>query len=297
MTPTAAAVPRLTAAAANKASIGLPRFSRGRFGANGVMTTEVHASQPARTSPLGQRRPPEPKHVVTPTKRSFRFGERWAGRPIKAAAIVGAIGYVVLTVVLLAIGYVVTEIGPIDAWNQSVNDAVANARTETLNDLAQIGSYFGETLVVIAIAAVAAAIMWFRRVWAGIGLLAMGLLIEVTSFLTTSFVIGRPRPNVNPLDPAPPTGSYPSGHTAAAVVLYGTLAMIVAARTRHAVVRVLAWIVAIGLAASVGVARIVLGMHHPTDEVGSLVGALGCMLFALFGTRAAVAAAREGEER
>ena len=78
-------------------------------------------------------------------------------------------------------------------------------------------------------------------------------------------------------------------------MLYGTLAAIVIARTRHTAVRVLAWILAIALPAWVGVSRMVLGMHHPTDEVGSLLGAYGCMVFALFATQAAVVAAREEE--
>jgi undecaprenyl-diphosphatase len=232
------------------------------------------------------------KHVVTPTPWSRRFGERRKGHPVRAASLIGIAGYVVLTIVLLAFGYLVTETAGIVRWDETVNDTVARARLDALTSLAQIGSYMGETLVVIAIAVTAALVMAARRLWAGIGLLAAGLLIEVSSFLTTSFVIGRPRPNVNPLDPAPPTGSYPSGHTAAAIVLYGTLAAIVIARTRSPVVRAVAWVLAITLPAWVGVSRLVLGMHHPTDEMGSVIGAFGCMAFALIATQVAVAAAR-----
>ena len=241
-------------------------------------------------SPPRERQDP-PKHVVTPTPWAERFGERREGRPVQAASLIGVGAYVILTVVLLAVGYLVTRTAGIDRWDEMVNDTVARARTETLTTLAQMGSYMGETLVVIAIAVTAAIVMAARRLWAGVGLLAAGLLIEVTSFLTTSFVIGRPRPNVNPLDPAPPTGSYPSGHTAAAIVLYGTLAAIVIARTRSTAVRAIAWILAIVLPAWVGVSRLVLGMHHPTDEMGSAIGAFGCMVFALIATQAAVAAA------
>jgi undecaprenyl-diphosphatase len=204
----------------------------------------------------------------------------------------GVAGYVALTLILLAIGYVVIGTPAIERWDDAVMRWVADAREEPLNRVAQIGSYLGETLVVLAIAAVSIAVMAWRRIWDGIGLLVIGLLIEVTVFLTVSLVIARPRPDVAQLDPAPPTGSYPSGHTAASVVLYGTLALILAARTNVRALRALYWILAIGLAAWVGVARIVLGMHHPTDLVGSLVGALACLLFALLATRTSIVAAR-----
>ena len=46
-----------------------------------------------------------------------------------------------------------------------------------------------------------------------------------------------------------------------------------------------------------GVSRLVLGMHHPTDLVGSLVGALACMLIALLAVRTAIVAARSREDR
>jgi undecaprenyl-diphosphatase len=233
--------------------------------------------------------------VVSPSPLALRLGQRWAGHPLRAAALVGIAGYLGLTLLLFAIGFVVMGSPGIERWDDAVMRRIAAARSTPLEAMAQVASYMGETLVVIAIAAVSIGVMAWRRIWDGVGLLMVGLLVEVTVFLTVSTTIARERPEIDPLDPAPPTGSYPSGHTAAAVVLYCTLAAILATRTSVRAVRILCWIVAIGLASAVGFARLVLGMHHPTDIVGSLVGALSCMLIALLATRTAVVAARTEE--
>lgn len=50
---------------------------------------------------------------------------------------------------------------------------------------------------------------------------------ELLTFLCVTLVVHRPRPPVARLDVAPETSSFPSGHTAAAVALYGCIAILV----------------------------------------------------------------------
>jgi undecaprenyl-diphosphatase len=164
-------------------------------------------------------------------------------------------------------------------------------RTPTWNLWTHIGSYLGETVTVIAIAVVATVILAVRRFWASIAFLVGALLIEVTSFLVTTFLIDRDRPHVPKLDVAPPTSSYPSGHTAAAIVLYTALAIIISSRTRLVAVRVLVWTLAVVLPIAVGLSRMQRGMHHPTDLAGSVIGAVGCLLWSAFAVRCATASA------
>jgi membrane-associated phospholipid phosphatase len=89
-------------------------------------------------------------------------------------------------------------------------------------------------------------------------------------FLVTTLVVHRPRPHVVKLDHSPPTSSFPSGHTAAALTLYGALALLIYLHTR----RRSAWLLLL-MPAAVGMARLYRGMHHPSDVLaGLLLGTL-----------------------
>lgn len=215
-------------------------------------------------------------------------------RPIVAGSAVAAVGYVVVTALLVGIGLLLTKLlldGAVGRWDASITHWFFDRRTPVLDTVTGWGSRLGDTVAVVAIAALAVVILAIGRHWAHIGFLIAGLLIEVTSFLTTTFLIDRERPTVTHLDAGPPTSSFPSGHTAASVVLYVGLAIIITSLIGNRVVRAFAWVVAIGLPIGVGLSRIYRGMHHPTDVIGAAIGAVACLAFALLATRTGVAVA------
>jgi membrane-associated phospholipid phosphatase len=78
---------------------------------------------------------------------------------------------------------------------------------------------------------------------------------------------------VEKLDQSPPTSSFPSGHTGAAMALYLTTALIVHRTVRNDALRRVLIGVLVLLPILVAVARLYRGMHHPSDIVGSLVNA------------------------
>ena len=98
--------------------------------------------------------------------------------------------------------------------------------------------------------------------------LAVALIGEVTIFVCTTMMIDRARPPVPHLDAAPPTSSFPSGHTGAAVVLYGALAIIAVRVCTRAWLRNLALVLAVVVPICVAAARLYRGMHFPTDVMG-----------------------------
>ena len=210
-----------------------------------------------------------------------------------------SVGYLVMTAVLVGMGLLLTRTlldGPVTDWDASLNRWFFEHRTPALDDVTEWGSRLGDTATVIGIAGVAVLILAIGRHWPHIAFLVGALVIEVTSFVTTTFLIDRERPTVPHLDEGPPTSSFPSGHTAAAIVLYVGLALVITSLVRNRIVRVLAWIPAVALPIAVGLSRLYRGMHHPTDEIGSLVGAAGCMAFALLATRTGVAVSEANAE-
>ena len=211
-------------------------------------------------------------------------------RPVVAGAAVVVAGYVVMALLLIGLGFIITKLllgGPVGTWDDSTNRWFVAQRTTALNTVSAVASTLGATLTVIGIAASVSIALAIGRHWRQLGFLAAGLILEASVALTASIVVNRPRPNVVRLDAAPPTASFPSGHTAAAVVLYVSLALLLTSFVRSATVRVITWVLAIAIPIFVGLSRLYRGEHHPTDVVGSLVLGAGCLMFGLLATRTA----------
>jgi undecaprenyl-diphosphatase len=109
-----------------------------------------------------------------------------------------------------------------------------------------------------------------RRRWRpGIFIVAV-MLGEGGLFLVLTTTVDRVRPTVSHLDGGLPTSSYPSGHTAAGLCLYGALAVLLVPRTAGWK-RWLTVVLATLVPALVGLSRMYRGEHHPLDLFGSLL--------------------------
>jgi membrane-associated phospholipid phosphatase len=89
---------------------------------------------------------------------------------------------------------------------------------------------------------------------------------------------------VETLDSVPSTASFPSGHVAGALVLYGLLTLIARARMRHEWVPRVSWALPFAVAVIVALARVYEGVHHPTDVLAGFLLGLGALLGAGWAT-------------
>jgi undecaprenyl-diphosphatase len=183
--------------------------------------------------------------------------------------------FVVMTIVVTAIGLLlVHELGGIRAFDDRVARWASRHRTATWDDITWAGSMIADAYVKVPATLVLCAIfVWCWRRWTEPALLAGALVLEVSVFSLGSFIVDRPRPPIAHLDPIPPTGSFPSGHSAAAVAFYGAIAIIVCWHTRSRIARSIAVGAAIVMPFVVGASRVYRGMHHLSDVVaGGLIG-------------------------
>ena len=198
-----------------------------------------------------------------------------APQPAWSPAIFGrlALGAVVLGVLLVAAGLVLTRL--LYSWTHAeglLERWLLAHRTRAWNDITLVASDLAKTATAVAVAAVAFFVLrvWLRR-WHESLVLVIALAGEVLIFLTVAFIVHRPRPPVFRLDPAPPTSSFPSGHTAAAVVVYGFLAFVIWRYMANRYLAAMLCALLIAVPVAVGLSRLYRGAHFPSDVIAGAV--------------------------
>ncbi len=183
------------------------------------------------------------------------------------------------------VGFGLLITGPLTGLSkseESVNKTLASDRTPTWNQITMLWSHVGNTEYVIAVCILVAIIIFWRTkdlLFSLVPVIAISL--QATIFVLATLVVGRPRPHVSHLDPAPPTSSYPSGHVGASTALYLTFALM-ATRIERTWLRVTTIVVCLALPLLVTFARLYRGMHHVTDVSVGMANGIICALLAYF---------------
>lgn len=155
---------------------------------------------------------------------------------------------------------------------------IAENRTSDLDNLTDLGSSLSDTPYIVGFTALFAIVfrLVFKR-WLESVFLILAVWSQSLIFLATTELVGRSRPPVVHLDPAPPTSSWPSGHVSAAVAFYGAMAIVLIMHTRKAW-HPLWWAIGLLAPAAVAVSRIYRGMHFFSDVLWGIVLGVVCLV-------------------
>ncbi len=187
----------------------------------------------------------------------------------------------------------------IGAADERVNLWLAAHRTTARTHASLIGSTIaGGVVLPILVGTLAIVCLVFRK-WLIAAFLVFVLGVESAAYRATTLVIHSHRPRVVRLEHLPVNASYPSGHTAASVAVYGGLALLLTSRFTNSAFRAVAWALALAIVSFVAVSRMYRGMHHPLDVAGGIVVGLGAITVIVFACRTASAAAasRDGNRK
>lgn len=213
----------------------------------------------------------------------------WHPAAVFLAAVLA--GFAVLGLISIALGLLVTDVllqtGGLGRTDNSTVRSIVAERTPFLTDASEVGSTLGGAPLLPALVGVIALVCACLRKWRIAAFAVFVLVVESATYRVTSLAVPRDRPQVQRLEDLPVDASYPSGHTAAAIAVYVGLVLLLTSGVRTRALRVSAWAVAIVVPASVALARMYRGMHHPLDVAGGLIVGIGAVLVLLFACRAA----------
>jgi membrane-associated phospholipid phosphatase len=186
-----------------------------------------------------------------------------------------------LTAAMIGLGLLVTHVlahvWPFTVEDQAVRSLVA-ARTPTWDRVTNLISLLVYVAGVITVTVVAGGLMRiaYRR-WRESLFLAAAVLGQGVMYVVTARVVARARPGVLELDVFPPMRSFFSGHTAAAVALYGGIAVVLALHARRGAHAAAWWVMLLIIPVAVAISRVYRGMHYPSDVAASFLVGLGCL--------------------
>jgi undecaprenyl-diphosphatase len=192
------------------------------------------------------------------------------------------VAFVAVEALLLGLGLLVTHVLAHSALHRdeiAFEQDVVTHRTPFWNSVTSVGTLLGGTEIVLAMTAVGCVLLFLRGHGPRLpAFLAIAVAGETTLFVLASLVIDRLRPAIPHLDGAPPTSSFPSGHTAATVALWCGLTLGLARTRPGHPLQVLSWVLAVLFPAFVLFSRLYRGMHWPTDVAASVVFTLTWLL-------------------
>ena len=200
------------------------------------------------------------------------------------------LAFALVASISIVLGLVVTRVllhvHGVAGDDESFVGFLARHRSTGLTDASLVGSIIAGGVVLPIVAGVAALAACLAKHWRLAGFLLFALAVEAGSYRATTLVVHRHRPEVHRLENLSVDASYPSGHTAASIAIYGGIALLLTSRIKNRGARVAIWVVAALIPVFVALSRMYRGMHHPLDVVGGVVVGIAALSALVLVTRA-----------
>ena len=199
----------------------------------------------------------------------------YSEKPASLISVVLSLSLVTTVLALSLFSWVAGEMREGDTlqFDTNVRSFVHSFSSQGITRLMFDLSFMGATgMILILVAAIALFVIkrWYRALgWLA---LTMAGATVLTIALKYGFHRARPAPFFGPV---PHSYSFPSGHALYSFCFYGVIAGLINARVRSQALRIVVFLMAAVIIAAIGLSRIYLGVHYPSDVVaGYLAGAI-----------------------
>lgn len=160
------------------------------------------------------------------------------------------------------------------AFDRSITDFIISFRSTGLTAFFSAITRLGERIPYIVISVLLASVLYWRYRSLAMILQSVAVLILASlSNIALKQSISRARPDVEHLVYVD-SMSYPSGHSMSAMAFYGFLIYLCLKLAMPGWARVMLVTVLVFIIAAVGISRVYLGVHFPSDVAAGFIGGL-----------------------
>jgi undecaprenyl-diphosphatase len=198
---------------------------------------------------------------------SSRFARTPTGLTLTLAlVVVGALAWA-----FLELTFEVVTGSPMVGTDHRIINLVAALRTPTLDQVMYTITFLGngQMIAVLTLVAVIVALVAGRPREAV--LIVLAVVAGTLFFEVVKLVVHRPRPPLEDARIVQGDFSFPSGHSTLSATFYGTVAYLLTPAIRRDSLKVLVWVAAGLLIVAIGVSRVYLGVHYPSDVLAGWV--------------------------
>ena len=179
-------------------------------------------------------------------------------------------GWAALTGLLVVAGVAVVHSGAVNAFDVRATTTVVAHRSPMLNELMKLTTWLGWWVALMVTACVLLVLAVRKRLpWSAVLVAVVAWGGEAGGVALAKHIVQRQRPPRNLWLVSAHGWSWPSGHTATAVLLFTVLAALITYLDRPGVTVVAASLVAILAMALVAFLRVELGVHWSSDVIAS----------------------------
>ena len=198
-------------------------------------------------------------------------------RKRKLFAVLLLVGFAVALVTTFGLVQLHDEIlkASFEQRDQAIQSWVHGFTTPALTKVMRALSWIGSPLVLTPVVALAAGLLWWRGLKDDAVLVATAALGGVALDEVMKLHFKRLRPEVPWAFVHEHSFSFPSGHSVLAIVMYGVIVYKTQDKLRSKWARALLMVAAFLMVVGIGVSRVYLGVHYPSDVAGGyFVGAV-----------------------
>lgn len=186
------------------------------------------------------------------------------------------IGLICALGALILFGWMASEIfeGETKIFDETIRQTINQSATPALTKLMFSVSFIGSPLF-LACLGIVVIVIFLRLKWRRASVLfVITMAGEILLDLTLKGFYGRVRPEPFFDYALPASSSFPSGHALGSFCFYGILAWLITARLKSRTAKIIIRILTALLIFLIGISRIYLGVHYPSDVIGGYLAAL-----------------------